>query len=69
MFLVWKPPQFIRKVDASTEGWGACCHDERTGCTLSGEERKLHINVLELKAAKFVVLAFTQKERFEQHPH
>ena len=56
-------------MDASTEGWGAYCHDERTGCTLSGEERKLHINVLELKAAKFVVLPFTQKEIFEQHPH
>ena len=45
---------------------GAYCQGERTEGTLSEEERKLHINVLELKAlkaAKFAIAVFTQNRK------
>ena len=38
-------------LDASTVGWGATCQDEHVGDPWSKEERKAHINFLELKAA------------------
>ena len=39
------------------------CQDKRTGFPWSEEERKLHFNVLELKAVKFAILAFTQNTK------
>ena len=42
---------------------GAYCQGERTGGPWFEEDRKLHINVLELKEAKFAILAFTQNRK------
>ena len=39
------------------------CQDKMTGFPWSEEERKLHFNVLELKAVKFAILAFTQNRK------
>ena len=66
--LIRKPSQLIIKPDASKGIWGAYCPGESTWGPWSEEDRNLHINVLELKEAKFVILAFTQETR-EQHPH
>ena len=51
------------KSDASKEGLGAYCQDQRTGGPWSEEDRKLHINALELQAAKFEILAFTHSRK------
>ena len=42
--------------DASNSGWGATCQNSRTGGPWSSEERKAHINWLELKAAFLLLL-------------
>ena len=42
---------------------GSYCQSERTGGPWSEEERKLHINVLELKAAKSAILAFNRNRK------
>lgn len=56
--LVSPPPQLVISSDASKRGWGAYCKGERTGGQWSASEQGLHINVLELKAAKLAILAF-----------
>ena len=61
--LISSPPQIIISSDASLQGWGASCHGLTTGGPWSMEERKFHINVLELKAAKLAIMSFTLKER------
>ena len=52
--------------DASSYGWGASCNSETCGGQLSTTERKLHINILELKAALFGLESFC-KEASNQH--
>ena len=49
--------------DASLIGWGAVCSGVCTGGLWSPEERKLHINHLELLAGSFAVQAFTKDKR------
>ena len=44
--------------DASKKGWGAECNGETTGGMWTLEESRLHINLLELKAALFAVKPF-----------
>ena len=61
--LISSPRQIIISSDASLQGWGASCHGLTTGGPWSMEERKFHINVLELKAAKLAIMSFTLKER------
>ena len=61
--LISSPPQIIISSDASLQGLGASCHGLTTGGPWSKEERKFHINVLELKAAKLAIMSFTLKER------
>ena len=61
--LLWKPPQLLIRSDASKEGWGAYCQGKRTGGPWSERERDLHINLLELKAANFAILTFTQNKK------
>lgn len=56
--LVSPPPQLILSSDASLQGWGAYCNGQRTGGQWSAREKELHINVLELKAAKLAILSF-----------
>jgi len=44
--------------DASLDGWGAVCREVQVGGQWSQEEKQLHINALELKAAMFALQAF-----------
>ena len=63
-FLISPLPQIINS-DASLQGWGSSWKCQTTGCPWSVEERKSHINVLELRAAKLAIIFFTLKERDE----
>ena len=49
--------------DASLIGWGTVCSGVCTGGLWSPEERKLHINHLELLLGSFAVQAFTKDKR------
>ena len=51
-------PEVVIQSDASTKGWGAHLNGLRTGGLWSPEEKLLHINVLELKAAFFALKCF-----------
>ena len=53
-------PQLIIASDASLKGWGAFYQGHRTRGSWTLLESKYHINVLELKAAKFAILTFTR---------
>ena len=46
--------------DASLEGWGAHCNQERTGGPWSAQERTMHINCLEPLAATLAVQTFAK---------
>ena len=47
--------------DASLTGWGIACNGVKAGGRWSTEESKLHINVLELKAAWFGLRCFAKE--------
>lgn len=47
--------------DASSSGWDAVCKGERTHGFWNGEEKKLHINNLELLAVFFGLKCFAEK--------
>ncbi|EFN87992.1 hypothetical protein EAI_06111, partial [Harpegnathos saltator] len=53
--------RFIRRIfsDASLNRWGASCGDSRTHVWWSADDRALHINTLELKAAFNALRCFT----------
>jgi len=53
------PPEMVISSDASMKGWGAACKGKMTGGKWSKEDQLLHINILELKAASYAILAFT----------
>lgn len=61
--LCMKTPSFDNKIVSISGRLGAYCQDKRTGDLWPVEEKKLHINALELKAAKFLILAFTQNRK------
>ena len=54
-------PKIVIESDASKSGWVAVCQGQSAGGPWSQEERREHINLLELKAAHMVVLIFTQR--------
>ncbi|CAH1242611.1 Hypp6890 [Branchiostoma lanceolatum] len=54
--------------DASLQGWGATCENNRTGGRWSLSESKLHINELELKAAFFALQCFAASRK-NSHVH
>jgi hypothetical protein len=56
-------PDMVITTDASKVGWGGIVKGTRTQGQWSEEESKLHINILEMKAAEFVVKAFTKDLR------
>ena len=58
--LFFPPTDLCISSDASTKGWGATCQEISTGRTWSQEERKAHINILELKAVHLAILTFTK---------
>ena len=54
------PVDLIIETDASRKGWGAHFQGVSTGGPWSLEERKLHINCLELLAGSFAIKTFTK---------
>ena len=58
----WLPDMRI-DTDASLTGWGAVCNGVCMGGLWSLEERRLHINHLELLAGSFAVQSFTKDRR------
>ena len=59
-----EPPEIIIQSDAATSGgWGATTKDLSTGGTWTKEERKLHINILELMAVELAVKTFTRNRK------
>ena len=56
-------PELEIETDASNTGWGAYCNGILTGGCWSVEEKRLHINALELIAAMFGVQAFCKDTR------
>ena len=51
-------PQYPNLTDASNEGWGTHLEQVSTMCLLSDREKRLHINVLELKAISLALQRF-----------
>lgn len=49
--------------DASLTGWGACCRGEKAHGWWTVEEKKEHINYLELKAVAFGLKCFARECR------
>ena len=58
-------PDMEIETDASLLGWGAYCMGECTGGCWSLEEKKFHINALELLGATFGVKAFCKQKKVE----
>ena len=56
--LVLTEPDIVLELDASRTGWGASCQGTRTGGPWSLEEKKLHINCLELMATFLALRTF-----------
>ena len=61
-YLIQAKPHIVIQTDASLEGWKASCMSMETWGKWSVEERKLHINILELIAVKNAILAFTKEK-------
>ena len=53
-------PQITVSTDASLEGWGAYCQGQKTADPWTSQEKKDHINVLELRAVKYAILTFSR---------
>ena len=50
--------ELLIQSDASKTSWGALCQKTSIGGVWSQAEQLLHINILELRAAKFAILTF-----------
>ena len=61
-YLIQAKPQIVLHTDASLKGWGANRMGMETGVKWSDEERKLHVNILELLVVKNAILAFIKKK-------
>ena len=64
--LFQEPVELIIKTDASRKGWGAYCKGVRTGGPWSSEEKRLHINCLELLAGSLAIKTFTKSKACAQ---
>ena len=58
--LISPAPYLVITTDSSMMGWGALCNGTTTQGLWSPSEKLDHINVLELKAAMFAVMAFAK---------
>ena len=67
--LINSQPQITISVDASLEGWGAYCPGQKTGGPWTSQEKKDHINVLELRAVKYAILTFSRLHPKSQSIH
>ena len=59
----------VNKIRCLKGRMGAYCQGMRTGGPWSDKERDLHINILELKAAKFSILTYTQNKSYLNSIH
>ena len=66
--LITLSPDLVITTDASKKGWGAVCLGEATQGQWGKEETGEHINLLELRAARFAIMAFA-KNREDLHIH
>ena len=55
--------ELLIQSDASKTGWEAFCQKTSIGGAWSQAEQPLHINILELRAAKFVILTFCRYQK------
>ena len=55
--------ELLIQSDASKTGWRAFCQKTSVGGVWSQAEQALHINILELRAAKFVILTFCRYQK------
>ena len=55
-------PQVVPQADASFTGWGAALQGKSMGGTWSFQERKCHINELELLAVKLALQTFLKSQ-------
>ena len=58
--LFQKPVDLLIETDASRKGWGAYCQGISTGGPRCLDEKRLHINCLELLAGSFAIQTFTK---------
>jgi len=61
--IVQPAPDMVIETNASLMGWGAVCEGVRTGGLWSIQERRHHINVLELKAGMLTVQVFVKNKQ------
>ena len=57
--LINPQPQIAISTNSSLEGWGAYFQGQKTGSPWASQEKKDHINVLELRAVKYAILTFS----------
>lgn len=55
-------PDVIVELDASLQGWGARCGSLTTGGKWTDQEKKMHINYLELLAGFFEIKSFIRNQ-------
>ena len=55
--------ELLIQSDASKTGWGTFCQKTSIGGVWSQAEQALHINILELRAATFVILSFSRDKK------
>ena len=58
--LIQRDIDLVIDSNASLEGWGACCSEQKTGGPWSQQERYMHINCIELLAATLAVKTFAK---------
>ena len=61
--LIFPPPRIIISSDASLQGWGVSCHRLRTVGPWSIEEKKFHMNVVELRGVKLAKTSFRLRKK------
>ena len=57
--LINSQPLITISTDASLEGWGAYCQDQKTEGPWTSQKKKDQINVSELRAVKYAILTFS----------
>ena len=66
--LIAPSPDLVMTTDASGKGWGAVCQGETTQGVWGKEETSKHINLLDLRAARFAIMAFAKGQK-DLHIH
>ena len=67
--LINSQPQITISTDACLEGWGTYCQGQKKRAPWTSQERKDHINVLELRAVKNAILTSSRLHPKAQSIH